>query len=80
MNQHHVFMCTYVFLIGVCLYAFACRAELEKSREKFDVIVGDLADPVEGGPCYQLYTKSFYQHIVKPKLNDRGVFVTQVRI
>ncbi|CAL5074052.1 unnamed protein product [Urochloa decumbens] len=33
--------------------------------------------PVEGGPCYQLYTKSFYEHIVKPKLNDHGIFVTQ---
>ncbi|RLM85080.1 thermospermine synthase ACAULIS5-like [Panicum miliaceum] len=53
------------------------RVELEKSREKFDVIVGDLSDPVEGGPCYQLYTKSFYEHIVKPKLNDHGIFVTQ---
>ncbi|CAL5022956.1 unnamed protein product [Urochloa decumbens] len=54
------------------------RAELEKSSEKFDVIVGDLADPVEGGPCYQLYTKDFYDRVVKPKLSDgRGVFVTQ---
>lgn len=54
------------------------RAELEKREEKFDVIVGDLADPVEGGPCYQLYTKSFYQNILKPKLNPNGIFVTQV--
>ena len=23
----------------------------------FDVIIGDLADPVFGGPCYQLYTQ-----------------------
>ncbi|XP_055830803.1 thermospermine synthase ACAULIS5-like [Solanum dulcamara] len=53
------------------------KAELEKREEKFDVIVGDLADPVEGGPCYQLYTKSFYENILKPKLNDNGVFVTQ---
>jgi thermospermine synthase len=60
----------------VLCYAF--RVELEKSREKFDVIVGDLSDPVEGGPCYQLYTKSFYEHIVKSKLNDHGIFVTQV--
>ncbi|GAY37487.1 Thermospermine synthase ACAULIS5 [Citrus sinensis] len=53
------------------------KAELEKRNEKFDVIVGDLADPVEGGPCYQLYTKSFYERILKPKLNDNGIFVTQ---
>ncbi|XP_043718867.1 thermospermine synthase ACAULIS5-like isoform X2 [Telopea speciosissima] len=53
------------------------KAELESRKEKFDVIVGDLADPVEGGPCYQLYTKSFYESVLKPKLNDNGIFVTQ---
>ncbi|KAE8664364.1 Thermospermine synthase ACAULIS5 [Hibiscus syriacus] len=53
------------------------KAELEKRTEKFDIIVGDLADPVEGGPCYQLYTKSFYEKILKPKLNEDGIFVTQ---
>ncbi|XP_059297463.1 thermospermine synthase ACAULIS5-like isoform X1 [Lycium ferocissimum] len=53
------------------------KAELEQREEKFDMIVGDLADPVEGGPCYQLYTKSFYENILKPKLNHNGVFVTQ---
>ncbi|KAL0330485.1 UNVERIFIED_CONTAM: Thermospermine synthase ACAULIS5 [Sesamum radiatum] len=49
----------------------------DAKEEKFDIIVGDLADPVEGGPCYQLYTKSFYQNIVKPKLNNNAIFVTQ---
>ncbi|KAL0297179.1 UNVERIFIED_CONTAM: Thermospermine synthase ACAULIS5 [Sesamum radiatum] len=53
------------------------KAELERREEKFDIVVGDLADPVEGGPCYQLYTKSFYQNILKPKLNTNGIFVTQ---
>nr|XP_027085000.1 thermospermine synthase ACAULIS5-like [Coffea arabica] len=53
------------------------KAELEERKEKFDIIVGDLADPVEGGPCYQLYTKSFYENILKPKLSDNGIFVTQ---
>ncbi|KAK4412679.1 Thermospermine synthase ACAULIS5 [Sesamum alatum] len=53
------------------------KGELEGREEKFDIIVGDLADPVEGGPCYQLYTKSFYQNIVKTKLNNNGIFVTQ---
>ncbi|KAK6118333.1 hypothetical protein DH2020_047904 [Rehmannia glutinosa] len=49
----------------------------DAKKEKFDIIVGDLADPVEGGPCYQLYTKSFYENILKPKLNNNGIFVTQ---
>lgn len=53
------------------------RAELESRKECFDVIIGDLADPIEGGPCYQLYTKTFYEYTVKPRLNQGGIFVTQ---
>ncbi|KAL0903649.1 hypothetical protein M5K25_028042 [Dendrobium thyrsiflorum] len=53
------------------------RAELEKREERFDVIIGDLADPIEDGPCYQLYTKSFYESILKPRLKEDGIFVTQ---
>lgn len=30
------------------------RSQLEQYPGKFDVIIGDLADPVEGGPCYQV--------------------------
>jgi hypothetical protein len=33
------------------------RAQLESWPHKFDVIIGDLADPLDGGPCYQLYTQ-----------------------
>ena len=29
-------------------------AQLEATQERFDVIVADLADPVDGGPCYQV--------------------------
>lgn len=54
------------------------RVELEaRDEESFDVIVGDLADPIDGGPCYKLYTKSFYEFIVKPRLKQGGIFVTQ---
>ncbi|RXH70555.1 hypothetical protein DVH24_013301 [Malus domestica] len=53
------------------------RAELENREEQYDVIIGDLADPIEGGPCYKLYTKSFYELIVKPRLSKEGIFVTQ---
>merc|ERR1711879_62210 len=49
---------------------------LEESEELFDVIIMDLDDPLEGGPCYQLYTTEFYQ-MLKSKLNPGGVFVTQ---
>ncbi|KZV53164.1 spermine synthase [Dorcoceras hygrometricum] len=53
------------------------RAELERREEVYDVIIGDLADPIEGGPCYQLYTKSFYEFVIKPRLSKGGIFVTQ---
>ncbi|WCJ42762.1 Polyamine aminopropyltransferase [Euphorbia peplus] len=53
------------------------KSELEKRNEKYDVIIGDLADPIEGGPCNHLYTKSFYEQIIKTKLNPSGIFVTQ---
>ncbi|XP_010923397.2 thermospermine synthase ACAULIS5 isoform X1 [Elaeis guineensis] len=53
------------------------RAQLEKSEDKFDMIIGDLADPLEEGPCYQLYAKSFYESTAKPKLMEGGIFVTQ---
>lgn len=43
----------------------------------FDVIIGDLNDPVDGGPCYQLYTDDYYRSIVKEKLSPGGIFVTQ---
>lgn len=43
------------------------KAVLEKSG-RFDVIIMDLDDPLEGGPCYQLYTTEFYQ-MIKAKLN-----------
>ncbi len=34
------------------------RTQLEAAEDaSFDVIIGDLADPLDGGPCYQLYTQ-----------------------
>jgi thermospermine synthase len=54
------------------------RAELAKFPDgHFDVIIGDLADPLDGGPCYQLYTREFYETVVKAKLAPGGIFVTQ---
>lgn len=54
------------------------RTELAKFPDgHFDVVIGDLADPLDGGPCYQLYTKEFYESVVKQKLAPGGLFVTQ---
>ena len=53
------------------------KTELEKIEDGyFDVIIMDLSDPLDGGPCYQLYTTSFYE-MCKSKLAPGGIFVTQ---
>lgn len=52
------------------------KAWIEKSDLMFDVIIMDLDDPLEGGPCYQLYTTEFYQMLSK-KMNPGGIFVSQ---
>jgi thermospermine synthase len=51
------------------------KAVLENASG-FDVIIMDLDDPLEGGPCYQLYSMEFYT-MLKAKLNPGGIFVTQ---
>ena len=33
------------------------RCSVQNYPGKFDVIIGDLADPVSCGPCYHLYTQ-----------------------
>ncbi|GFR43194.1 hypothetical protein Agub_g4186 [Astrephomene gubernaculifera] len=54
------------------------RVQLEAAEDaSFDVIIADLADPLDGGPCYQLYTQEFYRNVVLRKLAPGGVFVTQ---
>jgi spermidine synthase len=52
------------------------RQLLAEAPEQFDVIVLDLADPIEGGPAYRLYTQEFYR-IARGKLNHGGLLVTQ---
>lgn len=58
------------------LHILDAKKVLEDTAEPFDVIIMDLDDPLEGGPCYQLYTKEFYT-MVKSKLTPNGIFVTQ---
>jgi len=52
------------------------RKYLEESSDKFDVIIIDLADPLEQGPARLLYTREFYQ-IVKQKLGSTGIMSVQ---
>lgn len=53
------------------------KAQLEGYADGyFDIIILDLSDPLEAGPCYQLYTTSFYT-MCKAKLAPGGLLVTQ---
>jgi spermidine synthase len=58
------------------LYHVDAREYLEKTTDKFDIIVIDLPDPIEEGPAYKLYTREFYE-IVSKKLNDGGLITVQ---
>jgi spermidine synthase len=58
------------------LHFVDARKYLEKSSDKFDVIIIDLVDPVEQGPARLLYTQEFYQ-IVKQKLGPDGIMSVQ---
>ena len=51
-------------------------AYLRNTDERFDVIIIDVPDPLEGGPAYLLYTKEFYR-LVATRLAPGGVIVTQ---
>lgn len=48
---------------------------VKKTNEKFDVIVLDVSDPVEGGPAENILSESFYKDI-KKCLNKDGVMLT----
>jgi len=58
------------------IYNTDARKWLADSRDKFDVIIIDLTEPVEEGPAYLLYTKEFYE-IVRSKLTDDGLISVQ---
>jgi spermidine synthase len=52
------------------------KAWLERTDEKFDVVIMDIADPIEAGPGYVLYTQEFY-NFVTSRMNPGGILVTQ---
>ncbi|MQG19518.1 MAG: polyamine aminopropyltransferase [SAR202 cluster bacterium] len=49
---------------------------LKKKKNKYDVMIIDLPDPLEDGPAIMLYTKEFYE-LLKNRLNPGGIIVTQ---
>ncbi|MBI2859432.1 MAG: polyamine aminopropyltransferase, partial [Chloroflexi bacterium] len=52
------------------------REYVERSRQKFDVVLLDLPEPMEGGPARYLYTQEFYRAVVDC-LNPGGVVASQ---
>nr|CCA23198.1 spermine synthase putative [Albugo laibachii Nc14] len=58
------------------VYYADAHAFLKQYDGTFDVIIMDIADPIEAGPGYVLYTQEFYQY-AQTKLNKNGVLVTQ---
>jgi spermidine synthase len=52
------------------------REFLARSKEKFDIIIIDLPDPIEGGPAYRLFTREFYR-IVLDRLTENGLISVQ---
>jgi len=58
------------------LHFVDARKHLDESSDEFDVIIIDLADPLEQGPARLLYTQEFYQ-IVKRKLGPGGIMSVQ---
>jgi len=52
------------------------RAYLEKTGDRFDLIVIDLVEPLEEGPACLLFTKEFYT-LVRDRLTERGVMTMQ---
>jgi spermidine synthase len=55
---------------------FDARKYLEETSNRFDVIIIDITEPLEGGPAYLLFTKEFYQTVYQRLTND-GVLIVQ---
>jgi spermidine synthase len=51
-------------------------AYLGANPSKYDFIIIDIPDPLEGGPAYRLYTTEFYD-LVRQRLNEGGLMVVQ---
>lgn len=52
------------------------RQYVETSKEKFDVIISDLTEPLKEGPSVYLFTREFFDGIAQ-SLTDDGIFVLQ---
>jgi spermidine synthase len=58
------------------LYHVDAREYLDKTKDKFDIIIIDLPDPIEKGPAYRLFTREFYRSL-GDKLTENGLIAVQ---
>ena len=52
------------------------KAYVESAGERFDVVIGDLTEPLEDSPSYGLHTAAFYKRI-RERLAPGGVYALQ---
>ncbi len=52
------------------------RAYLQTTRQRFDVAIVDLTEPLEAGPACLLFTREFYQ-LLAERLTDAGILAMQ---
>ena len=52
------------------------RKYLESTKDKFDVVIIDLVEPLEVSPACLLYTQEFYQ-LIRDRLTDGGIMSVQ---
>lgn len=55
------------------------RKYVERTKEKFDVVVVDLSEPVSDGPAVFCYTREFYTAIQR-RLNPGGIVAVQTDV
>ena len=58
------------------LHIMDAKDYIENCKEKFDVVICDLTDPIRGSPVRFLYTKEFYEK-VKKVMNEDGILIMQ---
>ena len=49
---------------------------LEANSDRYDLLVIDIADPLEGGPAYLMYTQELYT-LARQRLSEGGLMVVQ---
>jgi spermidine synthase len=52
------------------------RQFLEQDQERYDIVIIDIVDMLDGGPAQLLYTRSFYK-LVRERLAPGGIVVVQ---